>query len=136
AKVAAYIHEAFYSAEAQARNRPARVDLVRLTNRQYRESVADLFGAFVKQIPPGEGTGLKAEYFESEGMNKKAKRLLDREDRALDFDFGQGPPVEGCSPEQFSIAWEGSLLVAESGFHEFRLTTPNGARLYLNRELR
>lgn len=136
AKVAEYIHSAFYSPSARARNNPPRIDLVHLTNRQYRESVADLLGTFVDQLPRGEMTGLKGEYFESEGMNKKAKAKLERVDAALDFDFGEGPPVEGCSAEQFSIAWQGSLIAEDSGHYEFRLTTPNGARFYLNRDFR
>ena len=136
ALVAEYIHHAFYSPAARARNHPPRIDLVRLTNRQYRESVADLIGSFVDQQPPGPATGLKGEYFESEGMNKKSKAKLEREDAALEFDFGEGPPVEGCSAEQFSIGWQGSLLAEDTGFYEFRLSTPNGARLYLNRDFR
>lgn len=136
AKVAEYIYHTFYSPEAHARNHPPRIDLVHLTNRQFRESVADLIGSFLSPVPPGEGTGLRAEYYESEGMNKKAAKKLEREDAVLSFDFGEGPPVEGCSAEQFSIAWNGSLLVRDTGFYEFRLTTPNGARLYLNRDLR
>ena len=136
ALVAEYIHHAFYSPAARARNHPPRIDLVRLTNRQYRESVADLIGSFVDQQPPGPATGLKGEYFESQGMNKKSKAKLEREDAALEFDFGEGPPVEGCSAEQFSIGWQGSLLAEDTGFYEFRLRTPNGARLYLNRDFR
>ena len=46
AKVSAYIYDAFYSPTAQARNQPARVELARLTNDQYRNAVADLIGSF------------------------------------------------------------------------------------------
>lgn len=133
-KVAEYIYHAFYSPEARARNNPPRIDLARLTNRQFRESVADLLGSFIERFPPGEGAGLKGQYFQSDGMNKKSKAVLERVDKALDFDFGDGPPVENCAPDQFSIAWQGSLLVEETGFYDFRLSTPNGARLYLNRD--
>ena len=42
---AEYIHKAFYSAEARARNNPPRIELAHLTDRQYRESVADLLGS-------------------------------------------------------------------------------------------
>ena len=35
--VARYIHEAFYSPAAQLRNRPPRIELLRLTNEQYRQ---------------------------------------------------------------------------------------------------
>ena len=52
-KVAAYIHEAFYSKTAQARNAPARIELSRLTVRQYRNAVADLVGSFRGQAPRG-----------------------------------------------------------------------------------
>ena len=45
-KVAAYIHDAFYSKAAQERNKPPRVELSRLTVRQYRNAVADLIGTF------------------------------------------------------------------------------------------
>lgn len=43
--------------------------------------------------------------------------------------------MDGVTQDQFSIAWAGSLLAPDSGFYEFRLTTPNGARLYLNADL-
>src|SRR5687767_1026107 len=42
AQVAAYIYDAFYSPRAQARLKPPEFDLARLTNVQYRTSVADL----------------------------------------------------------------------------------------------
>src|SRR6185436_15822714 len=48
-KVAAYIHEAFYSPIAQARIKPARVALSRLTVRQYQNVMADLIGSFRQQ---------------------------------------------------------------------------------------
>ena len=38
-----YIYEKFYSEEAKFRNAPKRIELARLTNRQYKESVSDLF---------------------------------------------------------------------------------------------
>src|SRR5207302_10205340 len=40
--VARYIYDAFYSREARVRNHPPRVELVRLTKRQYLNTVADL----------------------------------------------------------------------------------------------
>ncbi|MBC8126127.1 MAG: DUF1592 domain-containing protein, partial [Gloeobacteraceae cyanobacterium ES-bin-144] len=98
------------------------------------ESITDLLGSFGKTPPPGEGRGLKAEYFQSDGMNKKSRRVLEREDREMAFDFGEGSPVEGITPEQFSIAWKGSLLAPATGWYEFKIITPNGARLYLNGE--
>ncbi len=133
--VAEYIHGAFYSPEARAKSSPPpKMAVARLTNRQYRESIADLLGSFGKITTPGEGRGLKAQYFQSDGMNKKARKALDREDQRLEFDFGEGSPVEGIAPDQFSIAWDGSLIAPATGWYEFRLSTPNGARVYLNGE--
>ena len=133
--VAAYIHDAFYSPEARARNNPPKYELARLTNRQFRESIADLIGSFRKTAAPGKGTGLHAEYFSSNGMNKKEKKGLEKEDAALDFDFADGSPAPGINAEQYSISWSGSLLAKNSGVYEFRLSTPNGARLYLNADI-
>src|SRR4051794_37363034 len=63
-QVAAYIYDAFYSPRAQWRLRPPEFDLVRLTNEQFRVSVADLVGLFRggSDRTPGEQRGLKAHY--------------------------------------------------------------------------
>ncbi|MFN0126525.1 MAG: DUF1592 domain-containing protein [Verrucomicrobiales bacterium] len=136
-RVAAYIYDAFYSPAARGNaSPPPALTPARLTNRQLRESVADLIGSFEEPMSLGPLTGLDAVYHESDGMNKKARKIAAREDRFLEFDFGEGAPVLGCSPQQFSIAWQGSLLAHRTGWHEFRLTTPNGARLYLNGDFR
>ena len=133
-QVAGYIYHAFYSPEARARLKPPRIDFSRLTNRQFRESIADLVGKRAGLV--GDGQGLKAEYFDSKGMNKKDKRKLERIDGAIDFDFGEGAPIEEMNAEQFSIGWEGSFRARETGFYEFRVRTPNGARLYVNADLK
>src|SRR5262249_13868148 len=64
-KVAAYLYDAFYSPLAQARNRPARIELSRLTARQYRNAVTDLVGSFRPASQRGDGHGLRGEYFKS-----------------------------------------------------------------------
>ena len=156
AAVSAYIYDAFYSPAAQGN--PPDILPARLTNRQYQESIADLIGSFTSNLPdegpedqerrhgpsdddsvPDEiknaREGLRADYFQSDGMNKKDKRSIQRIDRFVDFDFGEGSPGENISPEQFSIAWSGSIIARETGVHEFRVRTPNGARLYVNADL-
>ena len=64
AQVAAYIYEAFYSAAAQARLNPPKLDVARLTVPQYRTTVADLIGSFRGgfQNPPQGERGLKGRY--------------------------------------------------------------------------
>ncbi len=134
-QIAAFMHESFYSAAARAKHFPPTRAASRLTVRQYAESVADLLGSFSEPKPPALPGGLKAVYFRSDGMNKKAEKILEREDGKLEFDFADREPVPGLPPEQYSVAWQGSLLPAETGWYEFRVATPNGARLYLNTEI-
>src|SRR5438445_6546082 len=61
--VSTYIHDAFYSPLAQERNRPARIELSRLTVRQYQNAVSDLVASFRKAGEVDRRQGLKAEYY-------------------------------------------------------------------------
>ena len=133
--VAEFIHGAFYSPQARARNTPARIEFSRLTQRRYRESVADLLSGFAETRQTERSRGLQAEYFQSKGMNKKDKSALQRIDPIVRFDFGTNSPTPDITADQFSIAWSGSVLAPESGEYQFRVTTPNGARLYVNTDL-
>lgn len=133
--VAEFIHGAFYSPQARARNTPARIEFSRLTQRRYRESVADLLSGFTQTRQTERSGGLQAEYFQSKGMNKKDKSVLQRIDPIVRFDFGTNSPTPDITADQFSIAWSGSVLAPESGEYQFRVTTPNGARLYVNTDL-
>ena len=65
AKVAAYIHEAFYSKEARRRNRPPVIEVSRLTVRQFRNALADLIGSFRRPVRIDDQRGLHAVYFNS-----------------------------------------------------------------------
>ncbi|MFT4547905.1 MAG: hypothetical protein ACI8XO_000198 [Verrucomicrobiales bacterium] len=139
--VAEFIHGAFYSAEAQKRlgfGSDVRIELSRRTVSQYRNAVADLIGSLDPDYHRAEAVtgGLRGTYFSSDKMNKKHKHGLDRVDPVIDFDFKEGPPAENIDPRQFSIAWEGSLIAPSTGTYEFRVTTPNGVRLYINSDLR
>ncbi|RBP47897.1 cytochrome c553 [Roseimicrobium gellanilyticum] len=157
--VAEYIYHAFYSAEAQARNAPAPLrDLTHLTNSQYRTSVADIMARFRQPLErlPNE-RGLKGRYngFEIEppppplhGPPRPGKKKLepvvdeDRErpkfrmerlDPQVAFSFGADSPAPGKAvSDEFSIRWEGSLIVEETGSYEFILKTENGVRLTIN----
>jgi hypothetical protein len=131
--VARYIYDAFYSREARLRNHPPRVELVRLTNRQYLNTIADLLKHFTGAdgASPGEH-GLRASYYDSRNFNRGSK-VLERVDRQVDFDFGTNSP-SGVPPgtNGFSMQWRGSLIADETGDYDILLKTPNGARLWLN----
>jgi mono/diheme cytochrome c family protein len=131
-KVAAYIYEAFYSKTAQVRNRPPRLELSRLTVRQYRQAVADLIGTFRATPSFDTQRGLKAEYFKSRRFQPN-ERTIERLDAAVQFDFGvSSPDAAKLEPDQFSIRWTGSLLAPETGEYEFLIRTEHAARLWLN----
>jgi hypothetical protein len=130
-RVAAYIHEAFYSPAAQARNKPSRIELSRLTVRQYQNAVSDLVGSFRPQSQlPGE-RGLKGEYFKGR-QPRGGERVIERIDPTIQFDFGEGAPHEQLEAHQFSISWEGAVLAPETGEYEFIVRTQHAARLWVN----
>ncbi len=131
-KVAKYVHETFYSSVAQARNKPPRIELSRLTVRQYRNVIADLIGGFREQGGWDERRGLRGQYYKSR-QYRDGDRVLDRLDPEIRFDFGtSGPDPEKFEPNEFSIRWEGSVLAPETGEYEFIVRTEHAARLWVN----
>ncbi|HVK09774.1 MAG TPA: PA14 domain-containing protein, partial [Gemmataceae bacterium] len=131
-KVAAYIHDTFYSREAREKNKPPRVELARLTVNQYRNAVADLIGSF-RPAPKSEAkAGLRGEYFASRNF-RGDKRQIDRVDPVVKFDFGTKTPEPGkFEPFEFSIRWEGSVQAPETGHYEFVVKTDHALRLWVN----
>jgi len=99
--VAHFINDAFYSREARARNHPARVELVRLTNRQYLNTVADLLEHFTgdngTKAEHGEH-GLLGGYYNSHNFASD-KKLYDRVDAQINFNFGEGGPEKNDTNE-------------------------------------
>ena len=132
-KVAAYINDAFYSPDAQAKANPPRVELARLTVRQYRNSIADLIGSFRPAAKPDDRRGLRGEYFNARNFQNE-KRLIDRIDPEIRFDFGKvGPPAKDpFNPHIFCIRWEGSVQAPETGNYEFVVRTEHALRLWVN----
>lgn len=135
-KVAAFIHGAFYSEIARARNRPARIDLSRLTVRQYRNALADLVGGFRSELPQlGTDRGLKADYFKGRTFRGNEK-VLSRTDPEVGFHFETNTPEADAEkfpdPHQFSIRWEGSVVPPETGEYEFIVKTEHATRLWVN----
>jgi Protein of unknown function (DUF1592)/Protein of unknown function (DUF1588)/PA14 domain/Protein of unknown function (DUF1595)/Cytochrome C oxidase, cbb3-type, subunit III len=161
-KVAAYIYQTFYSKDAQARNkfRLPRIELSRLTVRQYRNAVTDLIGSFRNPVRWDDQRGLKGEYT-SRGRRRRdnngASGSVNRVDPEINFQFGTSSPI----PEQdalkdvakrwqraplllvplrsfrpfsqeFRVTWQGSLLASETGEYEFRVKTENAAKLSVN----
>ena len=135
AAVAKYIYDAFYSREARLRKNPPRIELLRLTNKQYLNTVADLLKHFTgKDETLSDERGLKASYFASPEFNEK-KKVFDRTDQEINFNFSEGPDagqLQGTNG--LSVIWRGSLIADETGEYEFITKSPNGVRLWVNDE--
>jgi cytochrome c553 len=130
--VASYIYSQFYSPLAQARNRPTRIELSRLTVRQYRQSMADLIGSFRSPTSLGDEHGLHGEYYKSRRF-RDGDRVLTRVDPEVRFDFGEnGPEGDQFDPRQFSIRWDGSILAPDTGDYEFIVRTEHAVKLSVN----
>ncbi|MDF2440851.1 MAG: hypothetical protein JWN98_1835, partial [Abditibacteriota bacterium] len=128
--VADYIHNAFYSPVAQERNRPARIELSRLTVRQYRNAISDLITSFRKAEPLNTHRGLTGKYFK---IRQGGQPILERVDPEINFDFGtSGALREQDDPYQFVMHWQGSVLAPDTGEYEFIVRTEQATMLWVN----
>lgn len=147
-QVAQYIFEAFYSEAAVRRATTARLELSRLTVRQYQESIADLIGSFGDPLWISDEHGLAAIYFGSRGWRENRK-LAEQIDPVIDF--GDAVPhhdptgeyktlkkEEGGKPDQnlmsagFSVYWSGGIVPPTTGTYEIIVESKNGFELKLN----
>jgi Protein of unknown function (DUF1592)/Protein of unknown function (DUF1588)/PA14 domain/Protein of unknown function (DUF1595)/Cytochrome C oxidase, cbb3-type, subunit III len=131
--VSDFIYNAFYSRTARARNKPARIELSRLTVRQYRNAVADLVGSFRETGTwDDKEHGLRGEYFKNKRLNTR-DRVIARLDPEVKFDFGvNGPEPDKFDANEFSITWKGAVLAPETGDYEFIVKTEHSTRLWIN----
>ena len=144
AAVAQHVFDSFYSAEAQRHLNDARIELSRLTVRQYRESVADLVGSFGKQLWIPKERGLNADYFAARGWTESL-RLSKQVDPTIDF--GDGVPhfdptgeykelekkkKDNKMNEGFSVIWAGGVVPPETGEYQILVQSKNGFRIWVN----
>jgi hypothetical protein len=130
-KVAEYIYDAFYSRAAQARNKPPKIELARLTVGQYRNAVADLIATFADPAKPDDHHGLRGEYANGKRPGRD-KNVFDRLDPVVNFSFDEKGPGDKVNAEEYSARWSGAVFAPESGEYEFNMETANGARLWVN----
>src|SRR6185503_16341252 len=141
-EVARYLHDAFYSPIARARNQKARVELSRLTVRQYRNAVADLVGSFREPAPRSGERGLRGDYFNSVRPGRDdyfnpgqqgRDSALGRVDPEVRFDFGRSNPApDKLGTQGFAARWGGLVEAPETGECEFIVRTDHSARLWVN----
>jgi hypothetical protein len=58
--------------------------------------------------------------------------MLERTDAQLDFDWGEGSPLQGIAEDNFSARWQGAVESQFSEVYAFHLINDDGARLWIN----
>jgi len=134
--VAGYVFETFWQKPEQF-SQTREITLARLTNRQFRQSVADLFAQFPGTRMPvinRDKHGLRATYYDVKKMNRRHQKKKDRIDHGVDFDFGPDAPFEGMNKDGFSVLWEGSIVPTETGWYKFFVHSHNGFSFWINKD--
>ena len=86
--------------------------------------------------PPGEGTGLRAEYYNDPGTGAHFTTLvLTQTDATVNFDWGSDSPGPGVQSDNFSVRWTGQVQAVATGDHTFSTTSDDGVRLWVNGQL-
>jgi hypothetical protein len=74
----------------------------------------------------------RGEYFGNAAL--AGSPALVRSDRAVDFDWGQGPVAQGLPADEFSARWSRRVRFAP-GSYRFRVRVDDGVRVYLDGRL-
>ncbi len=77
----------------------------------------------------GNGTGLKAEYYNTIDLTGTA---VIKTDASVDYDWGNGAPFNGINTDYFSVRWTGSVQPAYSEVYTFYTLSDDGIRLWVN----
>jgi hypothetical protein len=86
----------------------------------------------VGPTPTPSRNAWRGEYFASRDLS--GAPALVRSDSALDFSWGRNAPASGVPSDNFSVRWTRRISVTE-GLYRFRLTSDDGARLWIDGRL-
>ncbi|WP_231931003.1 DUF1592 domain-containing protein [Botrimarina hoheduenensis] len=145
--VARYLYDAFYSPFAQARNRPPRRELSRLTVSQLEQSIADLVGSFRWQGQWGDQRGLTVKFTKRVNtgvVDQPVDLVLPKVDfflsdlKSLDQSYldptAKGKEEFGNDRIDVHVHVDGSVYAPETGEYEFFVRTAGGVELWINSE--
>ena len=143
AAVAAFAYDAFYSRVAQLRNAPPRVELARLTQNQYRRTIADLAGALAGEPIVDSRRGLSVEY--RSRSRRRDRMAFKRIDPVVDVRVETGVPepnegdetgpgLDDLEERGFEIIWEGALLPPVTGAYKFAVDCSEELEFEVNGE--
>ena len=118
------------TAKGRDKFRVPRIEMSRLTVRQYRNAVADLIGSFRGGGQWGEERGLKAEY-SSRGRRRREGNSggsLNRVDPEIHFDFGTDSPIpEQNALKELAKTWQRVPLLLVPFDHSGRFPRNSGS---------
>ena len=77
----------------------------------------------------GNGTGLKAEYYNTIDLTGTA---IIKTDATVDFQWNNDAPFSGINADYFSVRWTGSVQPAYSEAYTFYTSSDDGIRLWVN----
>lgn len=77
-------------------------------------------------------TGWHGEYFDN--PNLSGGPALERDDAAINFDWGVAPPVHWMPDDNFSVRWTRSVNFAP-GYYRFAILADDGVRVWLDQTL-
>jgi hypothetical protein len=86
-----------------------------------------------RDVRPGTGTGLYAEYFHN--INLNGTPVLTRLDDQINFDWGNGSPGPRVPVDGFSARWIGEIEAPVTGEYTFTTASDDGVRLWVDDEL-
>ena len=89
-------------------------------------------------VVPGNGTGLRAEYFtlQTNGVNAFAGApTISRIDATINFDWLAGSPDPAISADYFTARWYGQVQALNTDTYTFTTRTDDGVRLWVNGQL-
>ena len=87
----------------------------------------------ITEAPGTEKSGFKAEYYNNTRFN--GDPALERVDKTIDFDWGNGSPADKINADKFSVRWTGKIIAPKTGTISINPKTDDGVRLYYEDEL-
>ncbi len=97
--------------------------------RSYKNAITNRRQVITPETRPGEGTGLRGEYFDNADLTTP---IGNRIDPMVRFNWGQGSPMMGVGPETFSVRWTGFVQAEHTEMYEFAISSDDGVRLWID----
>lgn len=85
------------------------------------------------QPPPPPITGWRGEYYARPDL--KGAAFMVRDDKTLDFTWGEGAPTTGLPSDFFSARWTRRLALSPAGYYRFTVVADDGVRLWIDDRL-